>query len=482
MDIKTIRLQNFRGFRDVKIELKPLTVLLGPNSAGKSAFGHALAAMAHAHKFYAEGASGPVSLTPPVKFADDWPVDLGKTSDLRRVGADGPVIIGLETANGEMLELGFGGLEEPADLLISYFLHPSEQNPTVSTSENITVASNKPSATTVVMAQTVIVKPPDTLGSVVSVPPEINGPIKLNRLNVQQWEDEWSVTTKGLSISTVVRPKTKEERTLSGVARESLCSLLEKLTYLRATRRRPSRGYSHDVGKLQIGYGGEWTPSILYHKGLMPIDYYEPPGFPDSVEEVQEDTGWKAKQETLLDGVGSWLTRLTLATAIETIQPTALDNRVKLRATIKNGQGSHDVTEIGFGVSQVIPVLVAGLLQPKESLLIVDLPEAHLHPRPQGALADFFCSLALSGKTALVETHSEMFFHRLRLRAAQDPSLMDKIAVYFIDAPKDGVCCKPRPVGLGYEEELRWPEGFLQEAYETEMQINAVRQSLETKS
>ena len=141
------------------------------------------------------------------------------------------------------------------------------------------------------------------------------------------------------------------------------------------------------------------------------------------------------------------------------------------------GQSKHDITEIGFGVSQVIPVLVAGLLQPEDSLFIVDLPEAHLHPRPQSAIADFFCSLALSGRTSLVETHSEMFFHRLRLRAAQDPRLMDNIAVYFIDPPKDGFCSKPRPVGLGFEEELRWPEGFLQEAYETEMQINAIRQA-----
>lgn len=70
-----------------------------------------------------------------------------------------------------------------------------------------------------------------------------------------------------------------------------------------------------------------------------------------------------------------------------------------------------------------------------------------------------------------------MFFHRLRLRAAQDPELMTKIAVYFIDAPTDGGCSTPRAVGLGYEEELRWPEGFLQEAWETETQISAVREA-----
>lgn len=479
MNIKTIRLQNFRGFKDAKIDLKPLTVLLGSNSAGKSAFGHALAAMAHAHKFYAEGAPGPVSLTPPVKFADDWPVDLGETSDLRRVGADGPVIIGLETDNGELLELGFGGLEEPTDLLISYFLHPSSVPPSTSTSATGPSGEQSPPP---IAAEITIVKLQGVPGSVLSVPAKIVAPIKLNRLNALQWEDEWSVATKGLSISNVVNPRARVEPTLSGVARESLCSLLENLTYLRATRKRPSRGYLHDAGKLQIGYSGEWAPSILHHNGSVQVTYCDPPKIPNSVEEARKiDNTWKEKQETLLEGVGAWLTRLKLATAVETVPPTPLDNRVKLRATIK-GQGSHDITEIGFGVSQVFPVLVAGLLQPKESLLIVDLPEAHLHPRPQGELADFFCALALSGRTALVETHSEMFFHRLRLRAAQDPSLMDKIAVYFIDPPKDGVCRPPRPVGLGYEEELHWPEQFLEEAYETEIQINAVRRARDSNS
>src|SRR5450631_972751 len=107
--LQAIRLKNFRGFRDERIELKPLTVLLGPNSAGKSSFGHALAAMTHAHKVYATGPQA--SLTPPSDDADKWPVDLGKTSDLRTDGEKGSVRIGIETRGG-LIEFGFGGLTD----------------------------------------------------------------------------------------------------------------------------------------------------------------------------------------------------------------------------------------------------------------------------------------------------------------------------------------------------------------------------------
>lgn len=58
-----------------------------------------------------------------------------------------------------------------------------------------------------------------------------------------------------------------------------------------------------------------------------------------------------------------------------------------------------------------------------------------------------------------------------------DPRLMENIAVYFIDRPVDGICGKPRLVDLGYEGELQWPDGFLQEAWETESSISAVREA-----
>lgn len=473
MNIKAIRLRNFRGFRDTRIELKPLTVLLGPNSAGKSSFGQALAAMAHAHKLYAS--TPQASLTPPPnEDVDTWPVDLGNTNDLRTKGAEGSVKIELETVGG-LVEFGFGGMSHTDELLLRYISYPGGERITSVNLPYKTTVDNVPQG--------------QTSSAVMLEGASYNSAnldqVKLRKINEIQWQEnatEVSVILSGLILKAVTH-KTGTSRVLSGRASNDLSSLFKKLTYLRANRKRPTRGYKDGEHKYQpIGYSGEWTPSILLRNGRDQVSYFEPPQIPQNIDEARKISyAWKVKQGSLLEEVGAWLSRLNLAEAVETVPPTPHDSSVKLRATIK-GQGSHDITEIGFGVSQVIPVLVAGLLQPIDSLFIVDLPEAHLHPRPQGTIADFFCSLALSGRSALVETHSEMFFHRLRLRAAQDPSLMDKIAVYFIDPPKEGNCCNPRLVGLGFEDELSWPEGFLQEAYETEMLINVVRQSLENRS
>jgi len=471
MSITAMRLRNFRGFRDANIQLKPLTVLLGPNSAGKSSFGQALAAMAHAHRAYGSGPQA--SLTPPIAEVENWPVDLGKTNDLRTTGTNGPVRIGLETRAG-WVEIGFGDLPHTSDLLISYVDHPSgEQSAAARTPPTQTVTTSSPDA------RSGVIQP-----SKLQALHQVGSAIEIHRLNENQWQEgeaEVSVIVLGLIVKAITHVS-GTPRTLSGAASDDLRFLLDNLAYLRANRKRPLRGYRDDLAKQQaIGYSGEWTPSVLHRNKLEEVTYHEPPSVPTSVDEAGAiDYEWKAKRESLPNAVNAWLSRLRLASGVETVPPSDAERSFKLRITL-DGQVPHDITEIGFGVSQILPVLVAGLLQREGSLFIVDLPEAHLHPRPQGAIADFFCSLALSGRYALVETHSEMFFHHLRLRAAMTPRLMENIAVYFIDQPKDGVCSHPRPVGLGRGDDLDWPEGFLQEGWETETQINAVRRAIERR-
>src|ERR1700688_3141896 len=105
MSLQAIRLRSFRGFRDASLPLKRLTVLLRPNSSGKSSFGHALAAMTHAPRVYRGTAQA--TLTPLREVVKDWPVDLGELRDLRTTGCKGAVKIELSTTAG-LIKLGFG--------------------------------------------------------------------------------------------------------------------------------------------------------------------------------------------------------------------------------------------------------------------------------------------------------------------------------------------------------------------------------------
>ena len=130
---------------------------------------------------------------------------------------------------------------------------------------------------------------------------------------------------------------------------------------------------------------------------------------------------------------------------------------------------STELNAVGVGVSQVLPVVMQCLLaQPGDSLVIVEQPELHLHPRLEQTLADFFLACVRSGRQILIETHSEHLVNRLRLRIAEDMS--DKVAslvkVVFAEQ-RDGVTTYREPGIDQYgntefgDAEQDWPEGFL---------------------
>jgi predicted ATPase len=472
MSVQKVRVRNFRGFLSACIDLKPLTVLLGPNSAGKSVFGHALAAMSYAQ--WLRGGSNQATLTPEhAKAAEEWPIDLGLRSDLVTNGVEDRVYVDFLTRDG-WVAFGFGRLEPRIpDLRLTYLRHPLPLGHSATT-----VASSEPLSQAPEGAQS-------GLGAIIEVGSESDqSGLELVRINEVEWQTpegrKASVGLSGFLLETV-RHESGTEIPVSGRASDDIKKILQNLSYLRATRKRPARSYEMGVGTPQaIGYAGEWTSSILHSPNVDPVIFAEPPEIPNTVEQAasQIDAPWKIQRNTLANATCFWLQRLGIATRVETIDSARQPGRIETRFTINQNGKSHDITEVGFGLSQVLPVLVGGLMQKENSLFIVDLPEAHLHPRPQAELADFFCGLALSKRSAIVETHSEMFFHRLRLWAALNQELADNIAVYFVDPPgSDNICIEPRRVGLEFQDELKWPTRFLQEAWETESQIKAVREA-----
>jgi predicted ATPase len=117
---------------------------------------------------------------------------------------------------------------------------------------------------------------------------------------------------------------------------------------------------------------------------------------------------------------------------------------------------------IGFGVSYSLPLVVAGLLAPKGSILIIDTPEAHLHPAGQSAIGGFLARLAAGGVQVIVETHSDHIINGLRLAVANPdhPIKADEILINNFDKTETGPSVKK--IGLDRFGGLTsWPAGFL---------------------
>jgi predicted ATPase len=145
--------------------------------------------------------------------------------------------------------------------------------------------------------------------------------------------------------------------------------------------------------------------------------------------------------------VNSWLKTFGLHVDVSTLQ----DVIHKLK--INQHSLDLDITDVGFGISQILPVIVQGFLSFDNSLTMIEQPEIHLHPKMQADLADLFIDVVvgtnnqklnfgkkqypIAKKYLLIETHSEYLLRRLRRRISEGKIMAQDVAIYFVLPPKE---------------------------------------------
>lgn len=214
-----------------------------------------------------------------------------------------------------------------------------------------------------------------------------------------------------------------------------------------------------------IGLRGENTASVLeLHKNKR-IRYLPSRNFESTVVALDVSTG------TLEEAVMDWLDYLGVASGLDIKDQGKLGHELKVR--VSETGNAHDLTHVGVGVSQVLPILVMCLLAENDSTLVLEQPELHLHPKVQTLLGDFFLSVALSQKQCIVETHSEYIIDRLRYRIAAAPmeaKLEDKAMVYFVEKQSESSTFKQVEINQ-FGAINDWPEGFFDQSQHQAEQI-----------
>lgn len=113
--------------------------------------------------------------------------------------------------------------------------------------------------------------------------------------------------------------------------------------------------------------------------------------------------------------------------------------RFELRVKIKNKGVWASLTDVGFGISQFLPIIVADLQLSQDSTLLLAQPEIHLHPSVQAALADYFVKqVTKSNKRYIIETHSEYLLNRIRLAIVKGEIEPSDMSVYYFENSIDG--------------------------------------------
>ena len=149
---------------------------------------------------------------------------------------------------------------------------------------------------------------------------------------------------------------------------------------------------------------------------------------------------------------------------IKPISDQRQEYEVKLRTKLSTDW--VDLPDVGFGISQVLPVLVQCFYAPPGSIIIMEQPEIHLHPSAQSVLADVMIDVIKSRENysdrniqLIIETHSEHFLRRLQRRIAEETISQDEISAYFVKI--SGTQPILEPLKIDFFGNIRnWPEHF----------------------
>lgn len=454
-------LRNFKSFYYLEdIDIRPLTVLVGTNSSGKSSLLQSLLLLKQTSRD--ERFSG------MLKFDGEW-TQLGSFAnvisnfDLERT-LEYRFTVEFEVSGEDITQLfpddqfTEDATSQPASVIseirICFAVHPDTKYVTL---EEMTIATRIPALMTA--EQTIVL----TIGRNSTAqnlplpsltgwqPPEFSVAIdKFWPTNVSYRIEQSDVAEQQHKLRLSYDSKPPALFVSLGILRETLEDLLE---YIGPIRSDPRPFYpveeTHDIGSR-----GEATiPYLLHHQSDV-VDYA--PSLSDDVREV-----------TLLEAINYWLQRMDITTRL-TIEPI---ESVAYIATIHSPSASAksvNLAQVGFGVSQLLPVLVMGLKNPSNGWLLLEQPEIHLHPRLQGELAEFLLCAARTGKTIIVETHSDHLINRLRRCIAEDETgaLSELVSILFVHpGTPDNPSSYVEPLEIDESGAIvNWPPDFLSDS------------------
>jgi len=207
-------------------------------------------------------------------------------------------------------------------------------------------------------------------------------------------------------------------------AKKIINLFLSNIYYLGPDRESPKVAYSTSKQTKTVGIKGEFTAQLLQQKANETIEYYEIINKDKSVE-------YEQKKGHLSDAIKFWMCEVF--GVAKNIYSEKKDDTYRIFLETENGL-KVNIKHVGYGISQLLPIIVEGLIMPKNGTLIIEQPEIHLHPKIQSQLFDFLYSLILQGKKVIVETHSSHFITRMRRRVAESQDkIYKKINLTFIE-------------------------------------------------
>lgn len=435
--LTTLQIQNFKAWKDTdEVRLAPLTVIFGANSAGKSSLGHWLLALKQtalsADRRRAFHLGDDKSLIDLGTFEECiYNHDLNQSLSFK-LGWKLPPSFEVRDS---LLQKRYRGDE----LLLDVVMRASKAGQPEITSLKYEM-KERGSATLDVTYERKKTSGTFDLKSQV---------YKLVRTNGRAWPLDEPDKFYRVSEQSRARFQNADFLTDFALATESM---LTNLYYVGPLREYPKRMYqwSGDTPE-DVGQKGEYAVAAILSA---------------QANERKLNRGPKKKQQVFSEFIAGWLKDLGIIESFR-VKPLA-KGRKEFEVLVKtHGSGSEvKLTDVGFGVSQVLPALVEAFYCPPNSVVWMEQPEIHLHPQVQAELADVFISAVQARENGrdrnvqlIIESHSEHFLNRLQRRIAEGLIAPEDVAVYFCNRVGNRTELETLKIDK-YGEIENWPDNF----------------------
>lgn len=228
------------------------------------------------------------------------------------------------------------------------------------------------------------------------------------------------------------------------------------ISYLNAERIGPRREVDIDkMNKNDCGCHGENTASVILNNDFTKIPANKCYTFEDSTE------------VNFLIALDSWVGLIFP----EIIVRAKATGNTKCQIIVNNKGLENIATNVGFGISYALPILVTCLLAKDKETIIIENPEAHLHAKAQSNMGYFLGVMAAAGLRIIVETHSEHIINGMRRKVVcSNDILPEAVTIYFFEAKEGQV--QQTEIGVDKEGNLsKFPVDFFDQQRQDSLTI-----------
>lgn len=232
----------------------------------------------------------------------------------------------------------------------------------------------------------------------------------------------------------------------------------QDLIYISAERIGPKLSFTPSSDEW-MDKRGEHTIQLLYERQYDSVDERIIEGMSDIFPDFDEEDF----SPMLNDVLNFWMTRM-FGTAAATVSYIEAANIFALGISTeqKGGKAVFKPTNVGFGYSYALPILIAGLTARRGTILIVENPESHLHPSAQSMITKFLGLVANCGVQVFVETHSEHILNALRVMVVQRNMNPQDINVMYFDSKQENYF---ETIAIEQNGKMdHWPTNFFDQA------------------